>query len=113
MNTNEYRRNWYQKNLISERTRLRASNKKRQAELFIWLTEYKANQSCKCGEKDPACLDFHHRNPDDKKFDISSAVKRGCSKGRILEEIAKCDVLCSNCHRKLHYKLRRPCSSMD
>ena len=25
---------------------------------------------------------------------------------QLIDEIAKCDVLCSNCHRKLHYALK-------
>jgi hypothetical protein len=55
----------------------------------------------KCGETDPACLDFHHRNGKaDKLGDIATIRRFG--KERILAEIAKCDVLCTNCHRKLH-----------
>lgn len=55
----------------------------------------------KCGEKDPACLDFHHRNGKlDKLGNIGTFRKFG--KQRILDEIAKCDVLCANCHRKHH-----------
>ena len=33
-----------------------------------WLVEYRSLLGCKnCPENHPACLDFHHRNPDDKK----------------------------------------------
>lgn len=55
----------------------------------------------KCGCDDPACLDFHHRNHADKITEVSLAAARWSIK-RIQEEIDKCDVLCSNCHRKLH-----------
>lgn len=52
-----------------------------------------------CGEKDIACLDFHHVK--EKNFTI--AAKQDCSESTLKEEIDKCIVLCANCHRKLHY----------
>ncbi len=67
-----------------------------------FIEEYKSTRSCiKCGESDPCCLDFHHINPDDKKYKLPS-LKRGYSIKTILNEISKCKILCSNCHRKLH-----------
>lgn len=54
-----------------------------------------------CGEKDPRCLDFHHRNPADKYFNVSAAHKLQCEADEITDEVRKCDVLCSNCHRKV------------
>ncbi len=53
-----------------------------------------------CGETDAACLDFHHRNPDEKEGHIGEFRRFGTE--RLLKEIAKCDVLCANCHRKFH-----------
>lgn len=41
-------------------------------------------------------FDFDHRDPMDKTFTISAA--RTYSDQRIIEEIAKCDVVCKNCH---------------
>ena len=108
MSTNEYRRQWYQDNLDTERARLRKSNKRRQTELIEWFRGYRGSLSCKeCGENHPGCLDFHHRNPKEKDFEVSIAVSRGWSKKRILAEIEKCDVLCANCHRKYHWNQRR------
>ena len=71
----------------------------------IWK-EYKRGLKCiKCGESHSACLDFHHRNPDEKQFDIGGAFWEK-SIERVINEITKCDVLCANCHRKLHYNLK-------
>jgi len=53
-----------------------------------------------CGEKDPACLDFHHRDPTTKEGHIGEFRRFGAA--RLPAEIAKCDVLCANCHRKFH-----------
>lgn len=71
-----------------------------------WINEYKQGKSCiKCGESRIACLDFHHRDPEAKEFTISLAVARA-SLNRIQTEIAKCDIICSNCHRCLHAEER-------
>lgn len=53
-----------------------------------------------CGEKDVACLDFHHLG--NKEFTIANET-RNKSKEELMREIDKCVVLCANCHRKLHY----------
>lgn len=73
-----------------------------------WLVDYRASQGCShCDEGHPACLDFHHRNPEDKKeLNFSGLVNHGYGKERLMQEIAKCDILCSNCHRKLHWEER-------
>ena len=65
------------------------------------LRDYKASKGCAiCGEKDPCCLDFHHLDPSEKDFGVCNG--KGLSWERILREIEKCVVLCSNCHKKLH-----------
>jgi hypothetical protein len=58
---------------------------------------------CFCDESEPCCLDFHH--PDsNKENDISHLVQLK-TKLRLFEEINKCIVVCSNCHRKIHRNL--------
>jgi hypothetical protein len=69
-----------------------------------WLWELKCGLICvKCGEDHPACFDFHHIDPKMKDGLISKMIKRA-SMERVISEIEKCDVLCANCHRKLHCK---------
>jgi len=60
-----------------------------------------------CGEGHPACLAFHHRDPSTKKFNFNAPELVGRSHAEIAEELAKCDVLCENCHRKLHWRQHR------
>lgn len=97
----QYRRLWYSKNS----SRAKHSVCKRKVEIKKWLIGYKKSVSCiKCGEKNAACLQFHHRNPDDKKMEIATALANGWCIKRILTEIEKCDVLCANCHQKIHYE---------
>ena len=67
----------------------------------IEVQEYKTSMGCFiCGEKDPACLDFHHLDSSEKKDNVAELL---LSRKRMEEEIKKCIVLCSNCHRKLHF----------
>lgn len=99
--TVERRLTWHEshKKEIAERGRIRRKL------LRDWYQELKAGLACvQCGENHPACLEFHHRDPSTKLKDVSMLVAISASRSRILAEIAKCDVLCSNCHRKLHWQ---------
>lgn len=58
----------------------------------------------RCPENHPACLSFHHHDPEQKSFHINLRSTRSLAK--ILAEFSKGEVLCENCHRKLHYDRR-------
>ncbi len=67
-----------------------------------YILNYKKTHSCAlCGEVEVACLLFHHREPALKCFAVSHYSSHSIES--IIEEIAKCQVLCANCHAKLHY----------
>ena len=68
------------------------------------LLEARAGGCIQCGEKRTPCLDFHHRQGSDKLGNIGEFRKFGIQ--RLKAEIAKCDVLCANCHR-WHHELER------
>lgn len=77
---------------------------RRKRELRQWFLKLKSTLSCeKCGEDHVACLDFYHTDPKIKESALGECWRRGWSKERVLAEIAKCKVLCSNCHRKEHW----------
>ena len=65
-----------------------------------WLSEYRMSAGCMdCGYNEhPAALDFDHRPGEIKLFPI---MRDGTSRNwdLIKAEIAKCDVVCANCHR--------------
>lgn len=68
------------------------------------INNYKQAQGCACcPENDPCCLDFHHPDGATKEKDVSRLVADS-GKKRIWSEIAKCVVVCANCHRKIHAK---------
>lgn len=73
------------------------------AKRIAWLHSVKVASGCqRCDEKDPVCLDFHHVDESTKRFNIASNI-HNMSRKTMEDEIAKTIVLCSNCHRKLHY----------
>lgn len=73
--------------------------KSKRKEKYNYIQNHKRIGCICCGEKDPACLDFHHLK--DKEEQLSHMLTH--SKTAIDLEINKCVVLCANCHRKLHY----------
>ena len=97
----KYMRGWYERNKAIHISYVR----KRDRKVRVWLKEYKKNLKCeKCDETHPACLEFHHKNPKEKKFEIGRGHK--ASMRLLTTEIAKCRVLCANCHRKEHWSER-------
>lgn len=94
------KRDWYRRNTI----KVNAAVAKRKKELAEFIAEYKKDKFCiNCGFSHPAALDFHHRNPTTKIALVSQMPNYGWSLAKIKEEIDKCDILCANCHRILHY----------
>lgn len=95
--------NQYYKNMSLEvKSKKVKLQRLRKRKLRIKVINYKTSIGCPCGERHPACLDFHHTS--DKEIEISNAVRLGWCWERILKEIKKCELLCANCHRKLHFK---------
>ena len=66
----------------------------RMAYLVAYLKE---NPCVDCGESDPIVLEFDHLR--DKRFSISEGLQ-GRNWQSVLDEIAKCEVVCANCHRR-------------
>ena len=57
-----------------------------------------------CGQTfEDCCYDFHHINPEEKDFNISNPQTNGAKSWfKIRDELKKCVLLCSNCHRLVH-----------
>jgi hypothetical protein len=65
-----------------------------------FVVAYKTFFGCAlCPETNPICLDLHHLNPADKNFSVSQRRQTGLL--TLVLELAKCSVLCANCHRKV------------
>jgi hypothetical protein len=64
-----------------------------------YAIEYKKNIGCNiCGENMSVCLQFHHKNPENKYKGINQTSDVEIIK----KEIEKCSVLCANCHTDIH-----------
>jgi hypothetical protein len=76
-------------------------------ELKKKLAKIKEDSGCMdCGENNHIVLDFDHIK--DKKYNISRMIHDGFSWAAIKKEIAKCEVVCANCHRiRTHDRLTK------
>lgn len=92
--------NWYYANKDAHIENVMAHKKEARnaARQYVWT--YLLSHPCiKCGEADPIVLDFHHRHGKDRA--VSRMIADGLAITTIQNEIEKCDVLCSNCHRRV------------
>jgi hypothetical protein len=89
--------------LARKRIKARAARRTRE-----WLRKYKLEHPCACGERDPACLDFHHIG-ETKNRELSDAR----SINSAMAELPFCIVICANCHRKLHAREETRDDQMD
>lgn len=56
-----------------------------------------------CGySKCDRALDFHHINPDEKEANFNKYRANPAAWTRVVEELRKCILLCSNCHSEVH-----------
>lgn len=56
-----------------------------------------------CGyNKSRYALEFHHKDQNEKEYQISILLKK--SWNEILPELKKCELVCTNCHKDIHYK---------
>ena len=63
------------------------------------VRQAKSRPCADCGIQYPYyVMDFDHRDGSSKEFALNSVTRM--PKQAILREIAKCDVVCSNCHRE-------------
>ena len=94
-----YSRGWYRRNRARHSKTARRTEARQRAAAAAFVRQYLATHPCLgCGETDVLVLDFDHQR--DKVTDVSAMVRHGWSTQAIELEIAKCQVLCANCHRR-------------
>ena len=82
----------------------RSRNLRRMAEVVSFVDIFKNQPCADCGVKYPSkVMDLHHLDGEEKEEAIS-IMSRKTTLPKIKRELAKCIVLCSNCHRiRTHY----------
>lgn len=97
-------RDWYANAKANPeyRKKLTQQGKERARKSKDKIVDYFGNKCNDCGQKFPnCCYDVHHLDPAEKDFNLSA--KRGFD-DVLVEELKKCVLLCSNCHRIRHFK---------
>ena len=101
--TSEETRAYYKEHYRKNKEFYKNRSRTRQKQSRVYLNKVKDESTCLvCGEADNCCLDFHHRDPSLKSRCLADAVRCGWSEKRLQEEIDKCDILCRNCHARVH-----------
>ena len=71
-----------------------------------WLHELKNVPCSDCGVRYPYyVMDFDHRPDEVKSFNIANSTTKGMQ--QLKSEVAKCDIVCANCHRKRSHQRRK------
>lgn len=77
-----------------------AAKKRKRAPQVRFVRDYLAANPCvDCGEDDVLVLEFDHCR-DEKVAEVSRLISNGASLDVVRAEVAKCDPVCANCHRR-------------
>lgn len=108
----EQKRLWYERNktklvkvFVRNSIRMFEKNKARLAKLI----EFKCQDpmGIGCQESDWVCLEFHHKDPNDKSMNMGKLLRSKCTDEELRVEVERCQCLCANCHNKWHAKLNK------
>lgn len=91
---------------IGEERYIRQRTRYKQLRKIIEIA--KAQPCVDCGIQYPGpVMHFHHRDPKTKVAEVAKMVSR--TEKTLLAEIAKCDIMCANCHIIRHLKEESRC----
>jgi hypothetical protein len=78
---------------------------RRQRATLEFLRRIRRRSCVECGGVfSPWVMDFDHRDPTKKSFNIMSGRAMLMSRSRLMAEIDKCDIVCANCHAARTYR---------
>jgi hypothetical protein len=91
-----YNVEYYRRNRDLEITRVRI----RQDGMVELLRDLRRVPCVDCGRRfKPYQMEFDHRDPSTKAFNVMTGRAMLMSTERVMAEVAKCDIVCVNCHR--------------
>lgn len=77
----------------------------RQIKFKQFCVDYKGGSCELCGyNKCLSALEFHHKDPAKKDFEISKSRLKKMD-DETIKELDKCNLVCANCHREIHYQI--------
>jgi hypothetical protein len=86
---------YYAEHRVEEIERVRV----RQAAILEFLRDLRRRPCADCGHGFPPwVMDFDHRDPKTKSFALAAGHALLKSRDALLAEVAKCDIVCANCH---------------
>lgn len=105
-NVKDGRLNWCKPCIVA---RYSEGKKRRQRQLLAYIQEIKLQRGCAdCGYREHVeALDFDHMPGHEKEHKIAT-LAAGARREKIDAEIAKCEVVCANCHRVRTAQRRYP-----
>ena len=100
----QYQREWYERNKEKKKAQSVVNRQKAVARNRDFVRFVKESNPCTdCRQTYPYyVMDFDHLS--DKVRGVSVLMNQGVSLNKILEEIEKCELVCSNCHRVRTFK---------
>jgi hypothetical protein len=94
-------RTWRKRNRARTNANYKRGKDAYKARVRAFLFGYLSLNPCvDCEESDPVVLEFDHRDRSQKSFNIGMCTRSAKNLEKIAAEIAKCDVVCANCHRR-------------
>lgn len=98
-----YMKQWRKENAATERPKANSRESRRRKSLRQFVISLKNKPCADCEVSYPYyVMDFDHLG--EKKVLLAKVHSQGWSEERILEEVSKCDLVCSNCHRERTHK---------
>jgi len=92
---------YYELNRAAHIARVAVNNSRYRSRNRRKMREFLSASKCAdCGTCDFAVLEFDHREVGKKSYEVSRLISNPISWQSVSAEIAKCDVVCANCHRR-------------
>ena len=102
-----YQKEYYQRN----KDRALEGARSRRRKIRALVKELKGVPCVDCGESYPSyVMDFDHIS-DDKACNVSEMVTRTVGEETLRAEVAKCEVVCANCHRERTHRRQKASSA--
>ena len=80
---------------------------RRQQATLAFLRDLRRVPCMDCCERfEPHQMDFDHRDPSVKSYNLTSAGAMLKRRDLLMGEVAKCDIVCANCHAARSYRLQ-------